>query len=355
MGYGKCDKRLKIFGIQSLIYENIYNAENQFFNLIAENFNRTRSETALYSELKYAFLNNFNLVSGLRVSKFGTVESVFVEPRVRLDFEKDKLQLYLYYNEHHQAIKKLNSSENPNYFQGLWYLADGKQVPVTNIKSFGGAIGLLVKKISLKLEVYQKQLESHTDLMSKYDFELSKLTKYINGSINTKGIEFSATHSAKNRHSSLNLTYNDTKHTFSELNFDGFNAPYQPKLEVKAIENIRLNSWSIGLVGIAAICRPHSVRKYERKEDFFGNLLYIPSNLNLSEYNSQFLPPYYRLDFSVGYSKKETFKMSVDLLNILNTQNIWYQEISLSAGKTPKINTTYHLPLFMNIKCGWSF
>lgn len=267
---------------------------------------------------------DWGIMLGVRVPYYTALSQFFTEPRVTLTkYISESLQLCFSAEAKSQLIRQIDEYR----FDGLdltdhiWVLANDRNVPfLKNIQySIGGVYHK--KGWSLDVDFYSKQF-SGVALLSSDIATLS--SPYLYGTSNTYGIDILLKKRFNKYKTWLSYTLSNTSYSFEKLN----NGARLQGMQDIPHTLVWSHNYSLGQVDFSLGLNWHSGIPYTAALDVVNGPLDTPQILYGNERNTERLPAYKKVDFSVVYnfsfSKNSNYKgkLGLSLGNVFDTENI---------------------------------
>jgi hypothetical protein len=290
---------------------------------------------ALFTEYEAKF-GSLLVNLGLRAQQFKTTETTHYEPRLYLNYQLTKhLGFKIAREIKHQSIRQTTDLRQDGLgylFDKVWTVSTPGILPV--LKSIQNNFGIYFQKKNwiLDLEYYWKTTTGISYIIRK---DLYTTSNEI-GDDKNWGIDLLLTKKINKYKTWISYSYSKSRYTFENLNkgmpFDGaYDTPHH---------FIWSHNYALNSIEFALGWRYHTGVPYTARELNKNNVL------TFDDINSQRLPNYKRLDFSVNYDfnwdaeKKVKSKLGFTLQNITNQKNILSQEYQYKISPTTKDATT---------------
>jgi outer membrane receptor protein involved in Fe transport len=269
----------------------------------------------LYLQDKIPIFTKLTLKPGIRVNYHAYSQKFFFQPRFSAMYRfNDHLRINSAVGMYNQFVAKNMIMDQSGNYKFAWELCDDKNVPVLNSKHFTGGISFNKNDFTVSLEGYLK----YTGGITRYLQTGDGLLRY-EGKAKTRGLDLFAKKEFKNQTLWISYTLSRTEEHFPYFPTDD----YLPAMQDQQHE--------IKLAGLAKIRSFHFSANY-----VYGSGLPDPDKLpDIVDYVS----PYSRLDGAIIYKlsiRKLHLDAGVSILNILNTENIKYSNLT----RIPTENTT---------------
>ncbi|MFN3783164.1 MAG: TonB-dependent receptor domain-containing protein [Spirosomataceae bacterium] len=269
----------------------------------------------LYTDAQIDFSPVFSLDAGVRFVQFPLSSGAVLEPRFQFQTKKKKWSSNVFYTRQSQALIKLALQTIPSHFNGIWVLADGKDIQVAQAQISGLNTELSFRKGAFLFHVFHKKQTNLTEFIPKFRPSTSPI--FDTGRSKGWGVEMALKWNIQQFKSQFDYTWNQTYFAFptiSEGNW--FRAPYIPQHEWKSWYSFTWKHWSISSTFVFAVQRPFILESFQAD---------VPRNVNPLEYNTNTLTPYHRLDFGLSHHFSSSFSLHFSIQNVYNRKNEWYR------------------------------
>lgn len=289
------------------------------------------TSNALFAECETKF-GSLLVNLGLRAQQFRTTETTHYEPRLYLNYQITKhLGLKIAREIKHQSIRQTTDLRQDGLgylFDKVWTVSTPGILPV--LESIQNNFGIYFQKNNwiIDLEYYSKTTTGISYIIRKNLYTTSNEI----GNDKNWGIDLLLTKQINKYKTWISYSYSKSRYTFKNLNNGvSFDGDYDTPHHFIWSHNYTLNSLEFAVGWRYHTGIPYTVRELNK-----DNLL------TFNNLNSQRLPDYKRLDFSVNYDfswdaeKKIKSKLGFTLQNITNQKNILSQEYQYKIIPSPK-------------------
>ncbi|MGB2272989.1 MAG: TonB-dependent receptor [Flavicella sp.] len=267
---------------------------------------------------------HWNLMFGLRIPYYTSLSHFQLEPRVSLAKQiSEDFQLRISAESKSQLIRQIDEYR----FDGLdlkdkiWVLSNDKNVPILKNIQFSAGGVYYKKGWSLDIDIYTKQF-SGVALLSSSIATLS--SPYLYGTSLTHGLDFLIKKRFYNYKTWLSYTLSSTEYSFEKLD----NGALLLGMQDIPHSFVWSHNYSMGTVDLSLGLNWHSGIPYTAPLDIVTGPLNTTQLLYGESRNTERLPAYKKVDFSVIYnfnlSKNSRLKgkIGLSLLNVFDTENI---------------------------------
>lgn len=290
--------------------------------------NVTTSGNSLFAEYQVNKPQSHLYNLGLRVNKYGSSSTYYVEPRVLLQkFVTDEFSINASLEYKSQFVSQIEQSviNNAALENSIWVNVEAKDLPILN--SYQYTIGGNYSKNNwvIDLEAYFKKTNNISSL--QFNFDTLNELEYDIGKSSVQGIDIFIKKKYKNYHTWFSYTFNSTNYIFENLND---NKPFSSNVNInntiKWSHFYKHKNVKFALGWIWRTGKPYT-------EIISNTDPLINSSNNFGKLNESNLPIYHRLDFSVLYDFKikrnsETkYSLGLSVLNIYNRKNTLNRDV----------------------------
>lgn len=297
---------------------NFEDVTNPNFTSLTKEIIRTH---AIFGEVvRYSQSRNTYLRLGSRISYFGKLQKLIIEPRFAFNQKlSDYFRLEILGELKSQSITQVIDLQQD--FLGIekrrWQLANTNNIPLIKSQQVSAGVSYNQNNLLVSLEGYYKNVNNITALSQGFQNQF-QFTNDI-GSYTVKGIDFLINKRFNNFSSWLSYTFSKNDYHFENLNNGN---SFSNTLDLQHVANASL-TYNIDNFKIGLGLNWHSGRPYTTPSTTQDN-----SN-NIIEYaspNNARLPDYFRTDISVIYNFKFSKGVKADIgasvWNIFNQTNI---------------------------------
>lgn len=306
---------------------NSENVINPNFTSLTKEIMRT---SALFGEVvRYSQSRNTYLRLGARISYFGKLQELIIEPRFAFNQKiSDYFRLEILGELKNQSITQIIDLQQD--FLGIekrrWQLANGNNIPLIKSQQVSAGISYNQNKLLVSLEGYYKNVSNIT--AQSQGFQNQFQFRNDIGSYTVKGIDFLINKRINDFSTWLSYTFSKNDYHFENLN-DGNSFPNT--LDLRQVANASLTYSKLNFkVGFGI--NWHSGRPYTAPLTLQDN---SNSFIEYNTPNSSRLPEYFRTDISAIYnfiiSKKIKAEVGAAVWNIFNQTNIINRYYSLDS------------------------
>ncbi|NRD21081.1 TonB-dependent receptor plug domain-containing protein [Winogradskyella eckloniae] len=330
---------------------NFEDVTNPNFTSLKKEIIRTH---AVFGEVeRYSKSRNTNLRFGARISYFGKLKELIIEPRFAFNQKlTDQFRLEILGELKSQEITQITDLQQD--FLGIekrrWQLANNSTIPLVKSQQISAGLSYNQNNLLVSLEAYYKNVGSITAQSQAFQNQF-QFNNDI-GSYTIKGIDFLVNKRLQNFSTWLSYSYSKNEYHFENLN--NGNA-FSNTLDLQHVANTSLtyskNNFKVGF-GI----NWHSGRPYTTPSIAQNN------NNAVIEYdapNNARLPSYFRTDISAIYNFQLTkdikTEIGASIWNLFNQTNIVNRYYSLNADDTITEINNRSLKLTPNISLRINF
>ena len=271
----------------------------------------------LYTDARLHFTPYVSFDTGIRITRFPLSSAAVLEPRFQLEAKKKKWSGNVFYTHQSQALIKLALQTIPSHFNGIWVLADGKDIQVAQAQMSGINTEINFRKGAFLFHVFQKKQTNLTEFIPKYI--PSTTPAFDIGRSKGWGMEMALRWNTQQLKNQFDYTWNQTYFAFPRISDNTwFRAPYIPQHEWKSWHAFTWKQWTISSTFVFAIQRPFILESFQAD---------APRSVNPLEYNANTLTPYHRLDVGLSHHFSSTFSLHFSIQNVYNRKNEWYRVI----------------------------
>lgn len=313
-----------------------------------------------YVQGKRRMSEHLTLTGGVHGSYFALNGSYSIEPRVGAVYNTGK-NTFSFATGLHSKLEHISTYLFENRIQGQPVTQPNKDLALTKAYHIvGGYERQLPWKMRFKTEVYYQYLydvpveqNSTTgfSVINAFDvYSLSGTNKLVNdGTGQNYGIDMSIERSFADGWYIL-ATGSLFKSTYTDVYGDRYNTTYNRGHQLnmiggKEFKVSRSGRKILGLNGKVLFCG--GMR--QSPIDISASIAADKTILVPKQYYTDQVPEYYRFDMGVYYkinAKRVTHSIQLDVQNVTNRQNVYYNYLDRDAGK---IKTEYQLGIFPNI------
>ncbi|MEM7514109.1 MAG: TonB-dependent receptor [Bacteroidota bacterium] len=320
-------------GLTSLNVEEIISESGDFSNELDD----YGQALAGYAQYDLELSEKFSISSGLRMVNYRPFKTNYFEPRLSATYRfSPNFSSKIAWGRYNQFIRQFDVVNGLGLANNYWVVSGDSTLPVSSAEHFILGAAFETSGFLIDVEVYQKNLyELSTVQFTSSPFEagVSGDRGFFNeGTGKSRGVDVMIQRKSRKYEGWLSYSYNQTMHTFKELN-DGnpFPASHENRHQVKLVNSIHLGNWSFGGTLIFATGNPYTDALGPiRRLDENGFVEYI---LEPAKINGRRLPNYHRLDISAVYNfpigLNGNGKFGVSLYNVYNRINIRNKRIQL--------------------------
>ncbi|MCV6629300.1 MAG: TonB-dependent receptor [Flavobacteriaceae bacterium] len=308
----------------------------------------TRAHThTLFNQLEYR-KQGLSINLGLRTSYYHLLTSIFLEPRINLDYQiNSRFALRGGFELKNQSIAQIQefTTQELGLENKIWALAETDGTPLLKSKQFNLGMLYTYKGWKLDIDFYAKQIDGITSVTNGFD---SSINNFIDGSSTILGLDVLIKKKIGSYTTWLGYTLSSNYFRFDEIidgkKFRG-NNDIRNSLTWSHFYKWKNLQFSLGW-------------KYRSGTPFTPAIGFnetSPQEITIAygDFNSKTLPDYHRLDISMQYdfklSKKQNApraKLGMSLLNaydrksILNTDFMVTEQTSPTTGLNQPILKT---------------
>jgi hypothetical protein len=293
---------------------------------------------AIFSEVNYTSSDKKTFVNaGLRLNYIETLNEFIIEPRLQALHKLNNHFSFKIAGEFksQNAIQIIDLQED---FLGVekrrWILADNKTIPIIKSKQASAGFNFHKQHVFIDIEGFYKYVDGITTANQGFQNQ----NQYIktSGSYTVKGLEFLINRKTEAFSTWLGYTYNYNTYNFRELTPSEFpnNLDIRHSISFGNTYTYKKFNFAIGLLWRNG--KPYTTPQENNPITIDG----LNSFINYNSPNSDNLPNYYRIDFSLTYkfnlNKKVDAIAGVSILNILNTKNVLNTYYKITPESTIK-------------------
>lgn len=310
------------FGYQALGNDvsHLFNSYNQDIGIDLSMKHLYTVSQVGYGLFKYDF-GSWNVSAGGRYNHYQIQSAQRFEPRVLLQKHfSDFLVWQISYEQKSQILSQVRESNSndlslENY---VWVLSENKDYPVQSASQFTTGFTFKKRQWLIDVDAYYKTIDGITTLAFGFSNVNDSFNKKGNGF--TKGLDLLLQKSGKTWRAWTTYTFQDSQHRFEVVNEGGY---FPLNTSIRHALNLSFNKKWEGF-SLAAGWFWHSGKPY--------------SELNpagqVTDFNSQSLPAYHRLDLSAAYEvfhkNENTLKIGFSVYNAYNNHVVISREFERS-------------------------
>ncbi|MCJ7758544.1 MAG: TonB-dependent receptor [Gillisia sp.] len=279
---------------------------------------------SIFSEVNYISSDKKSFVNaGLRLNYIETFNAFIIEPRIQALHKLNKDLSFKIAGEFksQNATQIIDLQED---FLGVesrrWVLANNTTIPIVKSKQASAGFNFHKQHLFIDIEGFYKLVDGITTANQGFQNQ----NQYINtsGSYTVNGLEFLINRKTEAFSTWLGYTYNHNTYNFPELTPSEFpnNLDIRHSISFGNTYTYKKFNFAVGLLWRNG--KPYTTYQESNPITVDG----LNSYINYNSPNSDNLPNYYRVDFSLTYkfnlNKKVDGIAGVSILNILNTKNI---------------------------------
>lgn len=302
----------------------------------------TTEEQSLFAKVKWKFIPNTIIETGVRYSDFGfsLIDRKFIEPRIHLSHNlKNRLTLHAHFGLFHQNLNRRMFFSSLDVEKGVWYLSDER--PESNnfiwvVQNQQSSIGLKYLKGNWKFTMDAYTKKAQNIWTSALDFAIEE-DPFAFADLRIRGIEFSTHY--QNENLKLLWTYERTEEimTIKTENPYEIRSPFTQPHRLSMMQSYAHKNWLF-----SSRWRFNSGRRYS--EGARLSSIEEPEFQYIIEYNSileKKISAYHSLDLSANYKwvfnkeKKRSLEIGLHLQNVYNRQNVIKRQYFIDYTKSP--------------------
>lgn len=284
--------------------------ENRFVKSDNENL-----KNALYLEYNYNTVNSSLIGLGLRAVHYGSLENVYIEPRINAEYKLSKtLRIKGSLERRHQPISQILEFDQGELRleNSTWQLSNKSDTPLLRSDQISTGLLYHYKSWTIDLDAYYKNLSGLTSLTSGFGTPQLELDK---GKSIIKGIDVLIKKRIDNYRIWAGYTFNDIRYNFPNIQIGDFPGNNDITHSFRISNTLRINDFEISLGW-----------QYRTGEPFTP-ITSFDSETSLVSYgkiNSVRLKDYHRLDasaiynFKINKTKNWKGQLGISILNIYN-------------------------------------
>lgn len=322
--------------------------------------------SGFYLQDRITIQDKLILVPGLRVSHFDQTQEIYTEPRLQIQYlANEQLKLKAATGRYYQFANRIIREDVSQGSRDFWILSDNERVPVGRSDQFILGASYETNNWLFDLEGYYKILDNLTEYSTRFsstgmgrDASLDFTESFLNGSGNSKGVEFLLQKKAGPITGWFSYTLGRVEYDFEAYGEEAFPASHDVTHEGKivALYQPEGSKFTFGATLIYATGKPYTAPLGAYTVELLdGNTQDL---FAVSTKNSLRLPDYHRLDLSVNYDIGRFLggraKTSFSLFNAYNRKNVWYKEYDVVEGQILETNVNL-LGLTPSLGFNWSF
>ena len=300
--------------------------------------NNVLNTHAFYSSYHYNNEKLFNIIGGIRLQYYTSLNKFEIEPRLNI---YRKLSPYLTINftaeRKTQAVSQINETINSGLSleNQIWIISTPPQIPVIESLQFSGGLTYSKNNWNIEVDTYIKEIEGLTTLNNGF-IDIEEF-QFSHGESTVFGVDFYVKKHIQNYFTWASYTFNNIRNSFEGINEDKtFPANTDITNNFYWSHEYDFNNFQFAMGW-----RWHTGKPYSKaigiEEDPNGNNFLVYDGIN-----NYRLPNYNRVDFSTTYKFKisNTFrgKAGISILNLLDKENVLNRKYSI--GKSNENITT---------------
>ncbi|NRD24836.1 TonB-dependent receptor [Winogradskyella litoriviva] len=306
---------------------NLEDVTNPNFISLKKEIIRTH---AFFGEVeRYSKSKNTHLRLGARISYFGKLKELIIEPRFAFNQKlSDYFRLEILGELKSQTITQVIDLQQD--FLGIekrrWQLANDSNIPLIKSQQISAGLSYNQNNLLISLEGYYKNVANITAQSQGFQNQF----QFVNdiGSYTVKGIDFLINKRINDFSTWLSYTFSENDYHFENLN--NGNA-FSNTIDLQHVANASL-TYSKTNFKVGFGINWHSGRPYTTPSNLQDNL---NNSIEYNQPNSSRLPSYFRTDVSAIYNFKLSKGIKADIgasiWNIFNQTNIINRYYSLNS------------------------
>jgi ferric enterobactin receptor len=321
----------------SMFNSHYYTALNDTTQLLALD---TKSRQAnFYLQDMWSISPNLELTIGGRGVHYDKTSKLYLEPRASLMYSlSERVKLKGAWGHYHQFVNRIS---NENVLEGgrdFWLLADEEMTPNFAEHYIGGA-SYETDDFLFDVEGYYKDLDDLLEYTRRvqYVFRNGRREEvgrgFFQGQGSAKGIDVLLQKKRGKLNGWLGYSYGKVEHTFPDFNSGlTFPASHDRTHEINLVGKYRLGDWELAATWVYATGKAYTAPISQYYVDLLDGSEF--SYIHVSDKNSQRLPNYHRLDFSISrsfYFDTTKWVAGFSLFNLYNNKNVWYRQYDLDV------------------------
>lgn len=326
------------FGLgMSMFNSHYYTALNDSIQLLALD---TKSRQAnFYLQDLWSISPNLELTYGGRGVHYDKTSKLYFEPRASLMYSLSRrVKLKGAWGQYHQFVNRI---ANENVLEGgrdFWILADEEMAPNFAEHYIGGA-SYETDDFLLDVEGYYKDLDDILEYTRRvqYVFRNGRREEvgrgFFQGDGFAKGLDVLLQKKSGKLNGWIGYSLSKVEYTFPDFNSgQAFPASHDRTHEINLVGKYRLGDWELAATWVYATGKAYTAPISQYFVDLLDGSEF--SYIHVSGKNSQRLPSYHRLDFSISrsfYFDTTKWVAGFSIFNLYNNKNIWYRQYDLDV------------------------
>ena len=299
------------------------------------------------------FKNRLQILPGIRYNYFETTKQMYYEPRLSFTLNLTKrITLKGATGKYYQFTNRVTREDILSGSKDFWLLSDGKSVPVSSAIHYIAGISHESTNYLFSVEGYYKNLSNLTEYSLRFNptpMGINYNENFFHGYGFSRGLEFLAQKKSGKFNGWVSYTLGQARSHFDIYSSDYYPSNQDVTKEFKVVGLYKIKRWDFAITWIYATGRPYtapsgaySVTLLDGStQDFF----------TVTSKNELRLPDYKRMDVSINYKilagakgekkRREIGYIGLSIFNVLNQQNVWYKQFTISKGSILETNVNY--------------
>lgn len=308
---------------------------------------------SLYGEYIIDISEKLELMAGLRLTLFSTLEEIGANPQIRANYKlSNEFTLKASYGHYNQYLRAIEETEYTlsNSIEQYWVLADDDEtIPLSTNKQL--AFGFMFSQDGwmLDVDVFNKNLDGL--LARNLGFNVSNQAGFAQGKEQLIGIDLTLRKRWKNMRTWVSYGFQDSKTKFNSIYDNEFPSSLNIRHQLQLAMTVNVKPFEFSLGYIFKTGLPYSEvavvsfveatidgdddDEGENDEDESDSQSYY--QIEYDNPNGNRLPNYHRLDFSAWYKFKSKGKLGgeigLSLINIFDRKNTFNRSYSVELDE----------------------
>lgn len=321
----------------SMFNSHYFTALNDTTQLLAL---ETESRQAnFYLQDLWSIGSNLELTVGGRGVHYDKTSELYFEPRASMLYSlSQRIKLKGAWGQYHQFVNRI---ANENVLEGgrdFWILADEELAP-NFAEHYIAGVSYETDDFLFDVEGYYKDLEDLLEYTRRvqYVFRDGRREEvergFFQGDGFAKGLDVLLQKKSGKLNGWLGYSLGQVEHTFPDLNGgQAFSASHDRTHEFNLVGKYRLGDWELAATFVYATGKAYTAPISQYYVDLLDGSEF--SYIHVSDKNSQRLPNYHRLDFSVSrtfFTNSAKWVAGLSVFNLYNNKNVWYRQFDLDV------------------------
>lgn len=273
--------------------------------------------------------DKLNIQAGLRYSYYNLTDQYLFSPRLLGSYNlTSKIKLKAGYGRFYQFASRIINENLSEGSRDFWLLADGNLVNLSSSDHYITGVSYELDGWLFDVEAYYKKLQNLSEFTLRFrrsdNFNPSEL--FFEGNGIARGLEFLIQKKSGNYTGWVSYTLGRVQNTFEKFNNgNSFPALHDQRHEIKFVQSIDINRWTLASTFIYGSGKPFSEPTGRYSIELLDGR--DVSFIGVGEKNGSRISPYSRMDISAHYKVthgKAKLDFGFSIFNLYNRINTWY-------------------------------